>query len=469
MPGATDSDQGRGPAVTRRVLVVTYFFPPLGGGGVQRTLKHVTYLPAAGWEPVVLTARDPDYEIRDPRLLEQVPASLEVHRSLIWEPTRLYHRLAGLHTAGSRRRPKMTLSALPASGAVGGSAPQPTGGGREISMWANLSRYLVFPDYQIPWLPFAVRSGLKVHAENPVDVIYSSGPPFTTHLIAGLLKKRTGLPWVADFRDPWIGNAFALPLPAPYRWLRQRLERWIVSTADRVTFATPGLADMYRRRYPARAGRFFTITNGYDAAELPHRATRPAWPACVRLIYSGSAYGERELQIFLEGLRRAVDGSPGLRDRLRVEFVGWLSAHNRAIADWYTSAGGLGDMIQLTGFVSHAEALERLRSADAALHLLADDPGKELFVAGKVFEYIGLSMPTLAVVPHGDARTILERLGWGIIVDPDPDQVAAGLGRLLATSPQAGPADPERLYDRANLARELAAVLSGVAAEAEPA
>jgi glycosyltransferase involved in cell wall biosynthesis len=189
----------------------------------------------------------------------------------------------------------------------------------------------------------------------------------------------------------------------------------------------------------------------------------------LRLMYSGSLYGERELWIFLEGLRRLVDDSPEFRNRLEVELVGWISSHNRAIADWYASSGGLAGMIHLTGFVSHAEALERLKSADAALHLLADDPGKELFVAGKVFEYIGLSMPTLAVLPQGDARTILERLGWGIVVDPDPDQVATGLRQLMASPPQEGPADPEGLYDRANLSRELAALLSATVERASGA
>lgn len=448
--------------MTRRVLVVTYYFPPLGGGGIQRTLKHVTYLPAAGWEPVVVTPRDPDYEIRDPRLLDQVPAELEVHRSFIWEPTRVYRRLSGLYGAVSRRSGRQAETAT-STAPDQRASPDPRGATRPIGLWANLSRYLAFPDYQVLWLPFGVRSGLKVHSDNPVDVIYSSAPPFTTHLIAGRLKMRTGLPWVADFRDPWIGNSFALPLPGPHRRLRRRIERWIVSTADRVVFATPTMTEQYRRRYPSLADRFQTITNGYDRAELPARASRSAWPARVRLMYSGSMYGQRELWIFLEGVRRLVNESPEFRTRLHVEFVGWLSSGNREIADWYASSGGLGDMIEICGFVSHREALGRLQTADAALHVLADDPGKELFVAGKVFEYIGMSIPTFAILPTGDARSILEQLSWGVVVDPDPDEVAGGLRRFLGAPPQAGPADPDGRYDRASLSRQLAEVLGAVA------
>lgn len=444
--------------MTRRVLVVAYYFPPLGGGGVQRTLKHATYLPQAGWEPVVLTARNPDYEIRDPALLAQVPADLEIHRSFIWEPTRLYRRAAALYAMrpGGRARAAGVGSPSPLT-----QAPTPPAGRRkEIGIWANLSRYLIFPDYQILWLPFAVSAGLGIQRDRPAQALYSSGPPITTHLIAGVLKARTGLPWVADFRDPWIGNAFALPLPGPHRRLRRRVERWIVSRADRVVFATPSLTEMYRGRYPDLASRFATISNGYDPAELPARGSRAAWPRPARLVYSGSLYGERELEIFLEGLRRLCGTWPDVRNRLRVEFVGWLSSRNQSIAEWYISSGGLDGMIILSGFVSHAEALARLQAADAALHLLADDPGKDLFVAGKVYEYIGMNLPTFAMLPQGDARAVLDRLNWGIVVGPDPDEVAAGIRRLLTSPPASGIADPDGVYDRRHLAGELADELS---------
>ena len=436
----------------RRVLMVTYFFPPLGGGGIQRVLKFATYLPRAGWQPVVVTPRNADYEPMDPDLVSKIPSEAEVHRSFCWEPSRIYRWLVRV----TRYQP--TNGGPPVGRtAVGSSSAKP-----QVGRWARLAYLLFFPDMQLFWIPFAVRSAIRAHRALPVSVIYSSSPPVSTHLIAGLVKRSTGLPWVADFRDPWIGNAFAPELARPQRWLRARVERWIVHRADRVVFATPSLTGAYAARYPDVASRFVTITNGYDAADLRAVRAVPEDGPIFRLAYVGSLYGQNELRIFLAGLQEFLASQPAERQRLRVEFVGLLSAHNQAIADWYSAPERLGDVVAFAGFVPQQEALRRLESANAALLLVAGDPGMNIFVAGKLYEYLGADKPVLAMVPEGDARAILRDLDWGVITEPNANAVAEGLGRLLAAPAPERPADPDRRYERTQLAAQLADLLSAV-------
>ena len=328
--------------------------------------------------------------------------------------------------------------------------------------WARAVRFLFFPDDQVAWIPFAVRSALRAHRRSPVKAIYSSSPPVTSHLVAGLVKRRIGVPWIADFRDPWIGNSFAQPLGSGHRRLQARLERWIVRTADRVVFATPGLRDRYRSRYPAEAKRFVVIPNGYDAAELADIKPIPrSDPQVLRLVYTGSVYGEREMTVFLAGLDAALARRPDLRERLRVEFIGWMTDANRRAAE--DAVPSLAPVLELSGQVPRAEALARLQGADAALLLLADGADRDLFVGGKLFEYLGLDRQVLAVVPQGDARRLLGELDWGIVADPEPDAIAAALERLVETPPPDRKADPEGRYQRRALAAQLGTLLDEVA------
>ena len=440
----------------RRASVISYYFPPLGGIGVQRTLRHVNHLPDAGWQPVVFAPRGAVYRLMDEASVAELPSGLEVHRSFCYEPARMRRAIAPLARAlagGSRRLPPAQVDSGQPADARSLSALN--------RLWGRMVRLLFFPDDQMLWIPFAVRSATSTQRRRPSQVLYSSSPPVSAHLIAGLVSRRTGVPWVADFRDPWIGNSFAAPLSPFKRRLQVRLERWIVEHADRVVLATDGLADRFRSRYPSRAGRFVVISNGYDAAELSRVPASPrADDGIFRLVYTGSMYGDRELALLIDGLTLALERSPSLRDRLRVEVIGWMTDANRLRANAVLPA--LAPVLQVSGFVPRNEALARLRAADAALQVLAEAPDRDLVVGGKLFEYLGLDRQILAVSPPGDARSILEQLDWGIVADADPASVADGLERLLSTPPPKRRADPEGRYESRRLAAQLGAVFDEV-------
>lgn len=449
----------------RRVLVVAYYFPPLGGVGVQRTLKFVEHLPTAGWQPVVVAPRGATYRVMDPSSVELLPPGLEVHRALSLEPARIRAAVRGLVRIAVFRGRRRRGSIVPRPAAAAGPDNRRPGGGPR--RWLNLAwragvRALFVPDEQMAWIPAAARTGVRVDRRQPVEVLYSSSPPASTHLAAGLIKALTGRPWVADFRDPWVGNAFASPPSPLHRAAERWLEQWVIARADRVVFATPGLLARYASRYPTRSDRFVTITNGYDRAELgepePHNrgADEP-----FRLVYAGSVYGEQELRIFLDGLALATERRPNLSDQLRVEFVGWMTPPNKALAA--RRAAKLEPILSVAGQVPRSEALARLRSADASLLLLGDGPDRDLFVGAKLFEAIGLDRQLLAMAPPGDTRDILAELDWGVVADPEPSSVADALLRLLDSPPPEGRADPTGRYERSRLAARLADVLAEAA------
>jgi glycosyltransferase involved in cell wall biosynthesis len=461
----------------RRVLVVAYNFPPVGGVGILRTLKYVTYLPDSGWEPVVLTARNPGVAIRDEDSERTLSAALRVERAFSPEPAKLrrvlgraarrIRRAGGPARAGGAGR----AGAVGAGAAVAGAGDSPRRPGpwmsRLSAAWVGATHLVFYPDEQVVWALFALRRGLAVARDTPIDVVYSSSAPISCHLAAGLIARRAGLPWVADFRDPWVGNAFAVPPRGLHAYFQRRIESRIVHLADRVVFPTSGVAEAYARRYPEVAHRFAVIPNGYDRSDIlgAPASRRPADDGRFHLAYGGSLYGERELELFLDGLEMFVRRRPEVRDRLTVEFIGWLSLHNQAVAGRYAAPDRLGPMLDFAGFVPHREAVTRLAAADALLQVIGDDPGKDQIQGGKLMEYVGLDRPILAVVPEGDARALLRDLDWGIVADPTPEGVADGIERLLAAPRPTRPADPEGRYDRVNLTRRLAGLLDEVVAE----
>jgi glycosyltransferase involved in cell wall biosynthesis len=460
--------------MSRRLLVVAYFFPPLGGIGVQRTLKYVRYLAEHGWSSVVVAPRGAVYRVMDPALAGELPTGIEVHRAFCYEPARLRQDL---------RRAARGLT--PERGDGKGRE----GNGRDGAMaghgfprrmleaaWRAWVWGAFVPDEQMGWVPFAVRAGITAH-RRPVDAIYSSSPPASGHLAAGLIKGLIRRPWIADFRDPWVGNTFAPRTSRLRARLEAWMERWVIRHADRVIFATPSLTVSYARRYPQRRHRFVTIPNGYDPADLPrHDASAERAPSArpsndagarrFRLVYAGSVYGELELRLFVQGLTEALRRRPDLVERLRVEFVGWMTEPNRRLLA--SASDAVRDVVDVLGFRPRAEALKRLATADAALIILGNDWEKGTFVPAKLYEAIGLDLPVLAIVPPGDARTVLAELGWGTVVDPEPTAIAAALERLPEQPQPEGRADPEGRFERGRLAARLAALLDELVAQPPP-
>ena len=462
-------------APSPRVAFVSYFFPPLGGVATARATSFVRDLPSFGWEPVVIAPLGSAYPLRDEPAVSSLPTGLEVHRAPSPEPAHLSLVLRQAVVAG--RRIARAASHDPSSGRGAAATPPatavrtgPDGGSRtpaQATMASRVRKAAWFPDDQAGWLPFAVIAIVVAHRRRPFDVLLSSSSPVTAHAVAMIASRLLGIPWVADFRDPWLDNPIEPPPGRVDRWRRATLEHAIVRMAARCTFATGSLHASFASRYPRLADRFSVLPNGYGRLETADLVRKTAGTGAIRqLVYAGSLYRPEELETFLAGLRELAGRRSDLAHRLHVTFLGTATSTCTAVARRWLDDPLLADLVEFKGYVPRTVALQAIAQADGALTLLGSGPGMEMFVGVKLYDYLALDRQVVAVVPPGDARAILEDLDWGIVADPDPLSVAAGLERFVDEPLPPGPADPERRYERTAIARRLGSLLDDVISRA---
>ncbi len=441
------------PPLRKKVLVVTYYFPPSGGAGVQRTLKFVKYLPAYGWQPVVLTARNADYPAYDLTLEREVPAEARVYRTRIVEPYRLYRRLTG-----RRADEAMDIVSLTRDERQRRSFKERVA--EAVRAWVFI------PDARVGWVPFAVRGGLCVVRQELVAAIYSSAPPYSCHLIGLCLKLITGLPWVADFRDSWVGWLSAAQRPLLPRAVDCYLEHLVLARADAILTVTRGVADDLASRHPRlRDGRWRHLPNGYDGADYEGLTPLPH-PGRLVITYTGSLYGHRNPEALLRAVKQLAAEVPSLRRHLVLRFVG----RTGGFVEEMLRDPSLQGIVELVPYVPHTESLRFLLSSDLLLLIIDDAPANKGIVTGKLYEYLGARKPILALAPEGEAASLIRSLGAGFVVPPhDEHRIACALKEIYE-SWQAGTlrlsaVDSARAaaFDRRVLTKQLAAVLDEAA------
>ena len=240
----------------KRVLVISYYFPPSGGPGVQRMLKFVKYLPDFGWQPTVLTVRadHASYPDLDATLEAEIPASVEVVKTRSWDPYALYARLQG----------KSRTEAV----GVGFVKDEAEGWMQRLAKWMRANLFL--PDARVGWVPFALHAAKRMMEQEPFDVVITSGPPHSTHLVGRALKRRFGCRWVVDMRDPWTDISYYKELPHTPPALRMdaALERSVLSRADAVISVSEGVGDLLKAKAPLH--QYETLPNGYDPADIEY-------------------------------------------------------------------------------------------------------------------------------------------------------------------------------------------------------
>ena len=393
-----------------RVLIVSYYFPPAGGPGVQRVLKTVRYLRDAGFEPVVLTVDDGAFPSRDPGLAADVPDDVEVIRTPAPDPFALYARLAG-----------RGADAVP-TGAVDGS-----GRLSRLALWLRANVFL--PDARVGWVPFARHAGRKrlgqsARLADPFAAVVTSGPPHSVHLVGRRLQK-TGVPWVADFRDPWTGINFYhdLPMSRAARALDRRLERRVLQRADAVTTVSPTWARLLERQGGLAPGSVTVVTNGVDHADLGAAKGETVRRDAFVLAHVGSLYATRDPTAVWQAVRQLREA--GRVPDLTVRLVGKTDDAVRQ------SAQASGAPVEAVPYVTHAEAVRE--QAQSALLLLSIEPfpADGGMITGKLYEYLASGRPVLGVGPvDGDAAALLaETAGGTMHARDDVDGIAAEVRR----------------------------------------
>ena len=378
----------------KKVLIITYYWPPAGGPGVQRVLKLVKYLPQFGWQPVVLTVRDGEFFTLDKNLENDVPDSLEVIKTKSIEPNLWYKKFVGL--SAEQHIPDSVL------------AEENTSCKKRLAAWVRLNLFI--PDAKVGWKPFAVKTGKKIIRDMQPEVIFSSSPPPTVHLIARSLSRWSGIPWLADFRDPWTKIHYygASRKSGLAGRIDRRLEQKVLQTAQAVTAVNPGFFNS------AEDERIHILPNGFDRDDWKPRSGENN-NSVFTIRYMGSLSAQRYVETFFTVIKD-ICAATGAPQEICIEFIGVVNEDiKRKIIDLKIDCP-----IDFRAYLSHKEVLKTISRADLLLLFINKTTMARHILTGKVFEYLMVQKPILAFGPPGGASDkLIRQTGAGELFDYD--------------------------------------------------
>lgn len=396
----------------KRVLIITYYWPPSGGSGVQRWLKMSKYFPENGWQPVIYTTDGAEYPVEDPTLEKDVAPEAEVIRRPIIEPYTFYKKFTGMKKGDKVKAGFITEEAKENSWKD------------KLSIWIRGNLFI--PDARCWWIRPSVRYLKQYLKEHPVDAIISTGPPHSMHLIALKLQKTLDIPWIADFRDPWTEIDFYQDLHLT-RWAdrkHHRLEKQVLTQADKVVTVGWDWAEGLKRH---GAPQVDVILNGYDWSLEPSEQQIPLSQEFT-LSHIGLLGPTRNNPIFWQALGELVNESEELKQHLSIQLIGQVD--NSAIKSIEQS--GLNDYVTHLPHIPHDEVMQKQCASQVLLLFVNNTPNAKGIMTGKLFEYFSSGRPILCIGPEdGDAAHIISEVKAGVTVGfDDKEKMKAEIMRL---------------------------------------
>jgi glycosyltransferase involved in cell wall biosynthesis len=423
----------------RNVLVVAYYFPPMGLSGVQRTLKFVKYFPDFGWHPTVLTVEPQGYLARDESLLREIVGKpIEVVRTPAAGPGRLWKKREVVDLPPERLR----------------------------RMLSKVSDTFLIPDNKIGWKRRAVRKALELHAVNHFDMIFATAPPFSDFLIAAEIKRRINKPLVFDFRDPWVDYPFKF-YPTPIHRLRHvQLERRAVRASSHIVVTNRNVKELLIARH-----KFLTyhdvdiIPQGFDPEDLA--SARQAGGSCVpkspskmRVTYAGIFWEDRVPDHFLQALAQLLKERPRLHGRIEAVFIGKFREENSRLVVRL----GLQDSVRVLDYLPHDECFREILASDVVWMVVGDNVGSP----GKTYEYIGAGKPILGLAPEGFIKQTILEAGGRVVEPHDVEGIKTALVTFFEEYEHHTlcPPTPDVIakYDRMKLTRQLVGIFESLIA-----
>jgi glycosyltransferase involved in cell wall biosynthesis len=380
---------------TNKVLIITYYWPPAGGPGVQRWLKFVKYLPHFGIEPIVYIPENPSYPLLDEKLLSDVSDKTIILKNKIFEPYALASFL-------SKNKTKKL-----GAGIITQKKKQSII--EKIMLWIRGNVFI--PDARVFWVKPSVKYLKKYIQENNIETIITTGPPHSLHLIGLDLKKHLNINWIADFRDPWttIGYHKELKLSKWASAKHKALEKEVLTTCDTILVTSPTTKSEFERitNQPIEV-----ITNGYDVEKIEKKSLDENFT----LAHIGSFLSERNPQILWESLSELIDENEAFANHFKLKLIGAVSKEViQSISD-----NKLDTFVQNLGYVSHEEALIHQRSSQVLLLIEIDSDDTKCIIPGKLFEYMVSERPILAIGPkNSDFENILKQTNTGVFYQYD--------------------------------------------------
>lgn len=379
----------------KKVLIITYYWPPSGGAGVQRWLKFVKYLRQFGWEPVVFTPENPEFPSIDNSLEQDIPEGVEVITNKIWEPYQFYKKFTG-----KSKKDKIQSGFLSEKNNRFEILEQ-------FAIW--LRGNLFIPDARRFWIKPSVKYLSKYLKNNPVDLIVSTGPPHSAHLIALKLNKKLGVRWIADFRDPWTNIDFYHDLKLS-RWadkVHHSMEKRVLKNADSVVVISRGMkndfSSIHHRKYDV-------IPNGYDLEDINKIEAKPSADKKFVLAHIGSLNKDRNPVNLWQAIGELVKENEEFARYLEIKNVGKIDI--KAIES--VKKFGIEQYLKRIDYLSHQKVIAQQQSSTLLLLLVNRTPNAKLIVTGKIFEYLISGRPILCIGPtDGDAASIVNETNCG--------------------------------------------------------
>lgn len=435
----------------KKVLIITYYWPPSGGSGVQRWVYFAKFFKEAGVEPIVLTVdgEKASYRYID-NSLEGMVADIETYRTTTLEPLMLYSQIMG----GDKRK----------------AIPQGIPGDKKPGLMEKIFRFVrgnfFIPDARVGWNKYAIKKALELLKNKEITTIITTGPPHSTHLIGLYLKNKTGVKWISDFRDPWSEIYFNnLLYQTKYaKNKNEGLEQEVLKKSDYVISVGPTLTKLLEVKLPKdEAGKFLTFHNGYDSdkmAVLPHYAHKSKFI----ISHIGVLTDDRPVDTFIKALQKAIAETPEMANNIEFHAAGDITENNRADLEQVF----LGDKLKLHGYISHSKALELMCSSDLLLNVLTVTAESKLVISGKLMEYLSSGRPMLCLgVTDGDAAALVKDYEFALVCEQaDIENMATFIknvyARWVAQNNTALPRQGVEYYSRKAVSARLADLIKNM-------
>ena len=422
----------------KKVLIITYYWPPSGGSGVQRWLHFSRYLSQLGWEPIIYTPENAEAPVEDNSLLDGLTDNIHVIKYPIWEPFNAYKALTG------KKGKKLQTGFLNEGGKQDKKWLQ------KLSLWMRANLFI--PDAKKFWIKPSIQHLSDFLKDHPVDIIVSTGPPHTTHLIALGLKRATGTPWLADFRDPWTNIDWfdKLPMTSLAIARHKKLEQAVLREATGITCVSRTWTSEFEElaKRPVKL-----ITNGFAPSDFAHFDKKP--DSGFTILHTGSLNADRNPVFFWRFLAEEVSRNTTLKSRLKIQLVGAVDV---SVLQSLNELG-LSTYLDQKPFIPHQEVIELMSSCSLLLLPLNNVKNQQGIIPGKLFEYLASNQAILAIGPKtGDSAQILQEQDNTLVIDFDEMPTWSQLEVLCE-----GKIDRSETllkYSRQELAKEMSSYLN---------
>ncbi len=429
----------------KKVLIITYYWPPSGGAGVQRWLKFAKYLRYFGWEPVIYTPLNPGFSLIDETLQADIPEGIEVIKTAIWEPYGFYKKITGQKSTSIINTGFLTHK-------------EPVGIIERLSIWVRGNLFI--PDARKFWIKPSAKflvNYLKIH---PVDALVSTGPPHSMHMIALKVSERLNIPWLADFRDPWTDFDFYKDMKIT-AWADRKHKKLEFETFTRCSAMVVVSHDM-KVNYEKMGGHnVHLITNGYDPDDIDQGIV--LMDSKFTISHIGSLPPNRNPKLLWRALSELCELRPAFRNDLEIKLVGQV---DNAVFDDLTRFNLIGQLNHIR-YVPHNQVSILMKQSAVLLLAINNSSNAKGILTGKFFEYMASGRPILAIGPKsGDVSQILFESGAGEIVDYDENQrIVEVIGRMYEkylNNDLVISTEGIEKYSRKNLTAELTSILNSI-------